>query len=1339
MATRKSKQSTQSKVGVLPDRGDPVFRGFIERVENGCIGGWASDIKHPDKAIQISLLDAGMEIAQFVASDFRSDVRDTGFSEGACGFVIPLPNALLDEREHHLTLACGGIEIPGSDFLVVLSKSMAPQRILPIDGFIDGIQGGFVVGWAFDPQFSDYALNVQLIVNEQLVCSDIANRYRQDLKEQGKGGGYCLFCLPVPPYLLDGRPLRVEVVEQDSGISLPGIKIFPSIQAQDIELTLTQSAENRILIEVIGFSTGQIKATVWVDGIYADSVEFPQGELRSHRIDWSLPRRFQDSMRHLITINAGESHIEYARIQCDTSAEMVSPHEILPSLFLRKGSALPPVIQTFLKNAFNSCLFDFSYFSLQAGQTFSTPTDALLTYLREPRLWKLATSPWLDVPYIREVAGNLVRSIQSPLEWYLSQPLSSEFGPNPLFSNSDFQLLSGAAENSYPKSASWFDDWVNLAGRSAELGPSLLIDLKHFARQRNIPEENPRLILDGLLSWLSKPEERRNLGVLHPLFDQAWIEQEVIRRQISVGRCLLTSFKTAKFTGLAPHPILQDAEPGKNYFALLNQYEKRWISSGIDDVSTVSTVIKPDVFYSIYPSSDNRREQSSLSQYAATGRFQSLASFIVDLDIGFVSAEFPGLLDYAKERRGISDLNYLWKRWLRDLGMPGSLRMRAGLAGECLSLERLNYLRRCGAPKTKVLRASLIIPTYGRDDLVLQCILSLFDSNVATDVEIIIAEDAPQTDCGWLLNYFLPFTKHIANPVNLGFLLNCKEAVKHAISPLFLLVNNDVIVHRNSLNELIDTFDRRPDAAVVGGLILNADGTIQENGGMLWSDGSAWNFQRNAKIADESLFNIRETDYVTGCWIAIRKTIWDELGGFDERYVPAYYEEADFCMSCWQRGYKVFVNPLSVVTHLDGATMGQDENGTGLKVYQRINKEKFYNKWQYALATSHNPNGQPTSFHTGRVSSGRFITVVMDHYIPEPDRDAGSRSTFALCEAMAALKDNLVLFIPANNSRTSYALGLERLGIEVITGVSGWKRFDELMANHPGLIRHVVISRIEVAQKFSWHVDQLRCPKTIYIMDIDVLRSFSYNPESPGFDAMVSEVMTSYIARNLPLFNKFEYLLSLSSDETKLLKPFLGDKVIDVFPYNMINLEVHNHPDDRTDILFIGSYNHPPNREAVQFLLQEVWPRVETELPNARLHLCGSGMQNAKFAISSRIVFHGTVTDQTLSFLYGICRVAVAPLISGAGLKGKVIEASAHGVPCVGTKVAWQGLEPPVGYENLSGSAETFGARLVTTYQAFRNKTVDDMLLFSNTCHSVNPMREVIAHLVQSGRTNHQS
>jgi GT2 family glycosyltransferase len=786
---------------------------------------------------------------------------------------------------------------------------------------------------------------------------------------------------------------------------------------------------------------------------------------------------------------------------------------------------------------------------------------------------------------------------------------------------------------------------------------------------------------------------------------------------------------------VAPHAILhRKGAESVDFIDVLRSYELRFVESGSDVLSRVCPHFDQDAFRKVVESlgpSDVRAP--SLARYLASSPALRHRSFVDDVDDDFFAAQYPGLVDYCEKARGLADVNRIAARWVKPLDLPTQIGHAIAPAAGMLGLHELGALRSFRSKLEARPRVSFLIPSYGRDDLVLRCVLSAIQSPGASAIEFFVAEDADHIDCGWILGYFTPFVTMRRNATNLGFLRSCNAAVQETRGEIVLLVNNDVIVHRDAVNELLEAFDAFPRAGVMGGLILNRDGTIQENGGMLWRDASAWNYRRNRALDAESLFNTREVDYVSGCWFGVRRAIWDEVGGFDDRFAPAYCEESDLCMTVRHRGYEVRVAPHSVVTHLDGATMGQDENGNTLKAYQRINREKLVHKWRHVLAR-HNENGAVSPFHTGFDDGNRSIVVVFDHYVPEYDRDAGSRTIFAMLRALAAVRDNYVVFVPMNNARGKYARALERMGIEVISGGEGWTRFDELLTKHPARIKHALVSRIGVAAHFVWHLDQIKCPKSIYLHDIEALRAFPTGAESALGEALISSAMDRYAERHRGVLGKFDHVLSCSQEETAVLKAFVTRSVVDVFPYNHPASVACDDVSSRRDILFVGSYNHPPNREAIEYFLETAWPEVRARLPSSLLHICGSGFENATFAADPRVIVHGHVTDATLAYLYASSRVAIAPLISGAGIKGKVIEACAHGVFPLGSAAAWQGIDVPAGYEFLAGSMESFGARLVTAFEAFDFRAREAMIAFYEGLRRTNNIDDVLPALVSRGR-----
>jgi glycosyltransferase involved in cell wall biosynthesis len=112
---------------------------------------------------------------------------------------------------------------------------------------------------------------------------------------------------------------------------------------------------------------------------------------------------------------------------------------------------------------------------------------------------------------------------------------------------------------------------------------------------------------------------------------------------------------------------------------------------------------------------------------------------------------------------------------------------------------------------------------------------------------------------------------------------------------------------------------------------------------------------------------------------------------------------------------------------------------------------------------------------------------------------------------------------------------------------------------------------------------------------------------------------------------------------------------------------------DRSDLLFIGGYDHQPNIDAVLYFIEKVFPLVVRAIPEIRFHIVGSNPPEKLLKLANEsIVVHGFVAD--ISPLLSSMRISVNPLRFGAGVKGKIITSMAHGLPCVGTGIAFEGM-----------------------------------------------------------------
>ena len=252
---------------------------------------------------------------------------------------------------------------------------------------------------------------------------------------------------------------------------------------------------------------------------------------------------------------------------------------------------------------------------------------------------------------------------------------------------------------------------------------------------------------------------------------------------------------------------------------------------------------------------------------------------------------------------------------------------------------------------------SIIIPVYNKVIYTQTCLEQL-STTLPDDFngEIILVDDASSDETPGLLERWAETDGRIRilrNPENIGFIMSCNRGAEAAQGDILIFLNNDTLPLSGWLPPLLRIFRDKPEAGAVGGKLVYPDGTLQEAGGVIFSDGSGCNFGNRDTAPNAPLYNfMREVDYCSGALLATPRSIFMELGGFDARFKPAYYEDVDYCFSLREKGYRVYYQPESVIVHFEGTSSGTDLN-TGVKSYQVVNRLKFLAKWREALKHHH--------------------------------------------------------------------------------------------------------------------------------------------------------------------------------------------------------------------------------------------------------------------------------------------------------------------------------------------------------------------------------------------------
>jgi glycosyltransferase involved in cell wall biosynthesis len=508
-----------------------------------------------------------------------------------------------------------------------------------------------------------------------------------------------------------------------------------------------------------------------------------------------------------------------------------------------------------------------------------------------------------------------------------------------------------------------------------------------------------------------------------------------------------------------------------------------------------------------------------------------------------------------------------------------------------------------------------------------------------------------------------------------------------------LFLNNDTEVLERWLEPMVSLFRQRPDTGAVGAKLLYPDGRLQEAGGIIWQDASGWNFGRLEDPSKPAYNYVREVDYCSGAALMVDRLVFGRLGGFDTIYAPAYFEDADLCFRLRQIGLQTLYQPAARIIHHEGISHGRDTS-VGIKSYQVTNRRNFIGRWADVLAQGHYWNGDNV-FRARDRAMHRQVVLVIDHYVPTPDRDAGSRVILAWLEVMLQA-GFVVKFWPHNLSYSpGYTETLQGMGVEVFYGPSQ-PAFESWIKQVGGEIDTVLVSRPDVAEDVIPLIRGHSRARVIYYgVDLHFQR-MSLQAEVTRDDRLY-RAADHMRDRECAIWRQADLSLYLSEEEARIasaLQP--GAKIGAVVPYCFDRFAMPRAALAGREIIFVAGFGHPPNEDAALWFVHEILPLIRASALGVHLSIIGSNPTARVRALAADgIAVFANVSETELTAAYGRARVAVVPLRCGAGVKLKVVESLCAGVPLVTTPVGAQGLPGLSKVVAVEDDAVSFAAAVV--------------------------------------------
>lgn len=331
-------------------------------------------------------------------------------------------------------------------------------------------------------------------------------------------------------------------------------------------------------------------------------------------------------------------------------------------------------------------------------------------------------------------------------------------------------------------------------------------------------------------------------------------------------------------------------------------------------------------------------------------------------------------------------------------------------------------------------------------------------------------------------------------------------------------------------------------------------------------------------------------------------------------------------------------------------------------------------------------------------SGDRPRILIIDAMMPDPSRDSGS---LRLCHLMQILRelDWAVDFMPDSlRSDSADKTRLEAAGIRVLCrpgvhSLAAWLQRDATPPDAVMLCRHYVAgAHLALVRKYA--------PSARILFDtVDLHHVREMRAAQHAGDARQLRRARRTRRRELGLIQQCDITFVVSPQEQKQLQQDLPEADV-----RLLSNIHHVHPlgpsfEERRGLFFVGGWGHPPNRDAIRWLAGTIMPRIRQQLPEVILHLVGDLPEAERAALRQPgLHIHGRLPD--LEPMLQQCRLALAPLRYGAGVKGKINTPMSHGLPVVATTMAVEGMFLENGRDVLvADSAEAFADAVVRAYQ----------------------------------------
>lgn len=595
---------------------------------------------------------------------------------------------------------------------------------------------------------------------------------------------------------------------------------------------------------------------------------------------------------------------------------------------------------------------------------------------------------------------------------------------------------------------------------------------------------------------------------------------------------------------------------------------------------------------------------------------------------------------------------------------------------------------------------SVIVVVHDQIALTMQTLASL-RSTYRGAIELIVV-DSGSTDLTRRIESMVRGGQILRFQTNIGFLDGANAGLSQARAPYVLYLNNDVRLYPMALANALTRISACSQTGAVGAKLVRTNMALQEAGSIVWRDGATYGYRRedDPNIAEANF--TRDVDYSSAAFLLVRADLLKQLGGFDVRYRPAYFEDTDLCLRIEEAGFRIVYDPTVMVEHLEFGSSGTARSQAMIKANHRLFGETHKTFLRHQLP-AHVRNAI-----LGREARGQRCRVLyLEDRIPLPRLGSGYVRSFDVVGAMSALGYQVTVFpVSRYEVATADRFGVFPDDVELMWDVSV-ADLPTFLEERAGYYDLVWVGRTHNMARLVPYLNEAGryLPSGGAILDTEVVATPRTFERARVLGLQPPEGFDKALVEELEPARDSQAIIAVTEHDAALIRQ-AGYGHVRVLGHALRPRPVTPNLAYRQNFLVVGAIHDrdAPNYDALQWLVQDVLPHLDLLLPqDITITVAGFVARDVDMSVfghSPRIRYVGPQHD--LTSLYDTHRVFVAPTRFAGGLPFKVHEAAANGLPIVTTdliarEVGWHDEEALLAAS--SDDPEGFARQMASLYR----------------------------------------